>query len=153
MLTPKEIAVATVALILGGTIFWASSGSNLDPWTGADRELAAIVDPAEVVADTTAPVLAIISPADNAQVFLDQVTIELEATDDSGWIELVVQNLNAQGKARDTYTVADNRVADFVLYPGWNTVLTLARDKAGNVSTDFVLVERADGSRRARCAR
>ncbi len=158
MLTKKEIIIAITALTLGALFFGElkffgnetnESEKNflalLDPWTSADLiPGATATNPTPATpTDTTSPTLVITSPTDNTQISTDKITVQLKASDNSGWVELVVQNLDAKGKARQTYTAQDQQVSNFVLYPGLNTILALARDKAGNVSTDFVLVERS----------
>lgn len=112
----------------------------IDPWQGADVQVESAAP-----TDTVKPQIQITNPTDDAKLIDNSVLVQLAANDDSGWVEVVVQNLDAAGQARETYAMKkDGSVPNFKLHAGWNTILALARDKAGNVSTHFILVEQAE---------
>jgi uncharacterized protein with FMN-binding domain len=128
-----------------------------DPWQGSDLPngvqavtnttgATTLVEAAnsDIPTDTAKPALTITTPTDGASFDTETTTttVEIAASDDSGWVEVVVQNLDATGKTRETYAVKNGSVPNFQLHTGWNTILALARDKAGNVATHFILVER-----------
>jgi hypothetical protein len=134
-----KTATSSSALQLTGNV--AYQGTYLNPGTSGATVTVNDTTPPPTNGDTTAPVVTITSPANNAAPVKNKFTVVANATDDVGvrTMQVVIDGsvvLNStSSQVSYTWNVAGKKVSQ-----GTHTIMVRATDAAGNTGSSTVTV-------------